>query len=98
MTTPTYSTSASVDLRVIVDNLRAWMQLLHEAMCDNATSFTCGEAETVAGIYEAVGLNDEARQFLTMHATGDDDESDQHVAIYDSNGYAIDYRDVDDDE
>jgi hypothetical protein len=50
-----------------------------EASEGNATSYTCGEVERIAELFEYVGRRDDANVFRLAHAFGDDDESQHHV-------------------
>lgn len=50
---------------------------VHEAFCDHATSFSCGEIEMIAELYRAWGHDDMADSIIRSHADGDD-EGDDH--------------------
>jgi hypothetical protein len=52
---------------------------------DQATSFSCGEADAIAGLLHAFDRAGVADEFLASHATGDD-EGDCHRPVFDKDG------------
>lgn len=48
-------------------------------LCEQATGFTCREAELLADLYRAVGADSDAESLLDAHAHGDDDPEDMHA-------------------
>jgi|688.fasta_scaffold07683_23 hypothetical protein len=70
---------------------------LFDAFCDNASSFTCQEAEVIYDMYVEADLRTEAHKFMSHHADGDNDDSDDHAPLYDHNGYLSGWKYVDHD-
>lgn len=54
---------------------------LREAMRENATSFTCQEANVWASLLRVAHAGKDAEEFLRAHAAGDEPE-DQHYGMY----------------
>lgn len=48
-----------------------------EAFLDQATAFSCGEIESIAAVYRAIGWVDSAAALIDTHSLGDD-EGDEH--------------------
>lgn len=46
---------------------------------NNGGSFTCGEADDIAALFDAFGLEDDKHSFLEQHSDGDEDDEDMHV-------------------
>lgn len=59
---------------VAVENL---LQLDAGVWMDNATHFTCDEAETLAQVFRAAGATNLAEEFIAAHTRGDE-EGDEH--------------------
>jgi hypothetical protein len=70
--------------RELITAIKPVLDALHDlACCDrdmwymNATSFTCSEAEAIAGLLCALGGDEDAEAFMDAHADGDE-EDDAH--------------------
>lgn len=53
---------------------RSW-----EGLCDEATGFSCGEAESIADLFRAVGYPESADLFIERHSFGDEPEDDHYL-------------------
>ncbi len=47
-----------------------------------ARTFTCSEAEEIAALFRAVWDKESADVWIAEHADGDDDDTDEHHALY----------------
>jgi hypothetical protein len=47
-----------------------------------AGHFTCNEAEALAELFYAIGMDDVAQRFMEGHAYADEDEDDMHHSEY----------------
>lgn len=66
------------DLSRLADSLESFVRTIGQIE-DAAGALTCSEAEAIASIMEVAGYEDEANDFLVMHAiAGDDDVEDLH--------------------
>lgn len=75
--------TAVPDPAAIVEAATLAAEVLSEAAYDMATTFSCTEAETIAGLFRVLDMPEDADAFLAAHADGDD-EGDQHYQDPDS--------------
>jgi hypothetical protein len=61
---------------------------IHSALCDNAGSYTCSEADAIDTLYITYGLIELGDQFMKCHASNDVDD-DWHCVITDEHGHTI---------
>lgn len=52
-----------------------------DALVENASRFTCLEAESLARLLTAAGEPGRAIEFMVEHGQGDDDDGDRHIQI-----------------
>lgn len=69
----------NMDLNAIVDAATRVAELDAHVWYDQATAFTCDEADAVAGLLRAYDRHEQATVFLERHVEGDED-GDSHLA------------------
>lgn len=77
------ATSLLTEAAPIVAAAEALMDLAVDMWADNATGFSCGEADAIAQLIRVVHNDQTALDFLVAHADGDD-EGDDHFHLNDT--------------